>query len=115
MSKTRFYVAVELAAVALVAALVWWVKSVVWGFKAPVGDGLVYLALAGGEEVAPPWSFHILTPRLAGLLFPRNPAAGFVRVAGISFVGTAVAVDVLLRKAGLNVSLKERALGVALF
>ncbi|MDT5271666.1 MAG: hypothetical protein QOH49_3852 [Acidobacteriota bacterium] len=115
MSKTRFYVAVELAAVALVAAGVWWLKSIVWGFKAPVGDGLVYLAMAGGGEVAPPWSFHILTPRLAGLLCPRNPAAGFVRVAGVSFVGTAVIVDILLRKVGLNVSLGERALGVALF
>jgi hypothetical protein len=115
MSKTRFYVAVELAAVALVAAAVWWAKSIVWGFKAPVGDGLVYLAMAGGGEVAPPWSFHILTPRLAGLLFPRNPAAGFEWVAGLSFVGTALAIDVLLRKSELNDGVGERALGVALF
>lgn len=115
MSKTRLDVAAELAAVALVAAAVWWVKSAVWGFKAPVGDGLVYLAMAGGAEVAPPWSFHLLTPRLAGLLFPRNPAAGFAWVAGLSFVGTAAVVDVLLRKVELKADLKERALGVALF
>jgi hypothetical protein len=115
MSKTKLDAAAELAAVALVAAVVWWVKSLVWGFKAPVGDGFVYLAMAGGEEGAPPWSFRILTPRLAGLFFPRNPAAGFVWIAGLSFVGTAAAVDVLLRKAELNFALRERALGVALF
>jgi hypothetical protein len=115
MSKAKLYVALELAAVALVAAAVWWVKSIVWGFKAPVGDGFVYLAMAGGEEGAPPWSFRILTPRLAGLFFPRNPAAGFVWIAGLSFVGTAAAVDVLLRKAELNFAPRERALGVALF
>jgi hypothetical protein len=114
-SKTKLDVAVELAAVALVAAAVWWVKSIVWGFKAPVGDGLVYLAMAGGEDGAPPWSFHLLTPRLAGLLCPLNPAAGFVWIAGLSFVGTAAAVDVLLRKAELKFALRERALGVALF
>jgi hypothetical protein len=115
MSKTKLYAAAELAAVALVAAGVWWVKSLVWGFKAPVGDGLVYLAMAGGEEGAPPWSFHILTPRLAGLFSPQNPAAGFAWVAGLSFVGAAVAVNVLLRKEDLNFALGERALGVALF
>lgn len=100
---------------ALVAAAVWWLKTMVWGFKPPAGDGLVYLALAGGKEVAPPWSFHILTPRLAGLFFPGNPAEGFAWIAALSFVGTAAAVDVLLRRVGLNVTLRERALGVALF
>ncbi|HWW75973.1 MAG TPA: hypothetical protein VNZ44_11275, partial [Pyrinomonadaceae bacterium] len=115
MPKRKLYAAAEVAAVALAAAAVWCLKSAVWGFKPPIGDGLVYVAMAGGEEVGPPWSFHILTPWLAGLVSPRNPVAGFVRVAGLSFVGAAAAVDVLLRRAGLNLSTRERALGVALF
>ena len=115
MPKRKLYAAAEVLAVALAAAAVWCLKSAVWGLKAPVGDGLVYIAMAAGEEVAPPWSFHILTPWLAGLISPRNPVAGFVWVAGLSFVGAAAAVDVLLRRAGLNLTLGERVLGVALF
>jgi len=105
----------ELILVAAVAALIWWIKWLVWGIAPLSGDGAMYISMAMGERGVPPWSFHVLTPRIVGLLFPHDPIHGFFAVAGCSFVGTAVTINLLLRRAGFGVGVAERALGVGLF
>jgi len=71
--------------------------------------------MASGGAGTPPWSFHVLGPRLAGFLSPANPIVGFFWIAAFSFVGTAVTMDLLLNKVGLGMTKAERALGVGLF
>lgn len=105
----------ELLAVGFAAAFVWSVKWILWGLQPLSGDGQMYVSMARGEAGLPPWSFHILSPRLAGFLFPRNPIAGFFWIAAVSFVGASVAIDLMLHRVQLDLSKAERALGVALF
>jgi hypothetical protein len=73
----------------------------------------MYLDLARGLEPGPPWSFHVLTPWIAGTLFPDQPSSGFRLVAALSFVGSAAAIERVL--ALLEARGRERAFGVALF
>lgn len=79
--KARGNTLFESSLVMLVAALLWVVQWAVSGMPLPSGDGQVYLAMAQGAEGTPPFSFHILTPRLAGYLFPDDPAVGFFAIA----------------------------------
>lgn len=103
-----------LAATGVVAALLWLLKWYAFGFLKPIGDGLYYMAMAAGAEGRPPWSFHILAPRLAGLISPQNPAHGFAWIAAVSFVLTAMTMFLILRKV-YEFELVEQILGVALF
>jgi len=105
----------ELLTIACAAALVWLIKWIVWGLAPLSGDGDMYVSMAGGGAGIPPWSFHVLSPRLAGILFPSNPIVGFFWIAAFSFVATAVTMDLLLSKVGLGITRGERALGVGLF
>lgn len=105
----------ELLTIAGAAALIWLIKWLVWGLAPLSGDGDMYVSMASGGAGHPPYSFHILSPRLAGFLFPANPILGFFWIAAVSFVGTAVTMDLLLRKVGLGITKAERALGVGLF
>ena len=113
-AKTR-HVAIELAAIAFGSSLIWLGKWVVFGSQPLSGDGRTYLDMAKGNHGVAPWSFHVLTPRLAGALFPDNPSVGFFWIAAVSFVGTAILIDLLLRGVRLDLTLRERVLGVTLF
>ena len=106
---------IELFAAAAIAALIWALKWFFWGAQPIDGDGPAYLRMARGEMVFPPQNFHILTPRLAGWLFPDDPMQGFIAIAVVSFVGATVAVDLILRKIEFKLSFAERALGTGLF
>ena len=105
----------ELAGVVCAAGLIWWLKWLVFGFQPLTGDGQMYIDMARGLPGEPPWSFHILTPRLAGLLFPGDPVKGFFWIAAGSFAGTAAAIDLLLRRVGFQTTRADRLLGVGLF
>jgi hypothetical protein len=98
---------------AVAAALVWSVRWVLIGAPPTAGDTHMYLDMARGVEVEPPWSLHVLTPWIAGTLFPTHAIAGFVLVSGASFVGTSAAVERVL--AALGSVPRERAFGVATF
>lgn len=99
----------------LLAALVWSLRWGIFGLQPPVGDGPMYLAMAGGAEGSPPWLFHILTPRLAGFVSPRDPAAGFFVIAAFSFLLAAAAIVVMLGARPFGTDARERLLGAALF
>jgi len=98
---------------AAAATVSWFLRWWLFGSATPTGDAGMYLDLARGIEPAPPWSFHVLTPWIAGTLFPDQPARGFLLVGAVSFVGAAAAIERVL--ALMDASGRERALGVALF
>jgi hypothetical protein len=112
-NKTRS-LSFGLAVTAVAAALVWLLKWRLFGWERPIGDGPYYLAMAAGAEGSPPWSFHLLAPRLAGLISPDNPAYGFAWIAAASFILTSVTMVLILRKV-YEFDLVEQVLGVALF
>jgi hypothetical protein len=113
VTKTR-KLSPGLAATGVVAAPLWLLKWYALGLPQPIGDGPYYLDMASGAEGRPPWSFHILAPRLAGLISPQNPAHGFALIAAVSFVLTAMTMFLILRKV-YEFDLVEQVLGVALF
>jgi hypothetical protein len=100
--------------VAVIAGLIWFFKWWFLGLAEPIGDGPYYLAMAAGAEGNPPWSFHILTPRLAGFISPNNPLNGFAWIAATCFVLTAVTMVLILRKV-YKFQVVDQVLGVALF
>lgn len=75
----------------------------------------MYFAMAGGGDAPAPWSFHILTPRLAGSISPGRPANGFFAIAGFSFLLASAAVVVMLRAKSFGMEARERLLGAMLF
>jgi hypothetical protein len=95
------------------AAVVWFLRVWLFGRPPAAGDIQSYLDIARGVEPLPPWSLHLLTPWIAGTLFPATPLRGFWLVALTSFIASAAALERLL--AHLRSPAKERALGVALF
>src|SRR5271165_2250847 len=97
------------------SALVWALRWVLLGLQPVWGDGHVYVAMAAGAEGSPPWSFHILTPRLAVLLSGRDPVAGFFGIAGLSFILASAATVAMLGVGSLRMAPRERLLGAALF
>lgn len=99
----------------MAAAIVFLAKWLIFGPQAIAGDGAAYLAMANGGTAEPPQSFHILTPWLAGHLSPAEPLNGFAIIAAVSFVGTAVCIGLIVRRAIPDASAAERALGATLF
>jgi hypothetical protein len=99
-----------------VALAAWWgVAALVIGPQPLAGDDPKYLAIATGARVDAPWSFHILTPRLAALLSTQAPGRGFIVINALSFVGCGLALAILLATVGSSFSVEERWVGVALF
>ncbi len=105
----------ESGAVGVLAGLVFLAKWAIWGQQEIAGDGAAYLLMAKGGVVDPPQSFHILTPWLAAIISPSNPSNGFALIAGLSFLGTAICIGLLVRRVVPDVSSSERFLAVALF
>lgn len=105
----------EVSRVVLIAAIVWSLRWATLGLHPPAGDGGMYFAMANGAEVPAPWSFHILTPRLAGSIAPGRPAIGFFAIAGFSFLLTSTAVVVMLAAKSFGMDARERLLGAMLF
>lgn len=100
--------------VILIALTVWLLKLSIFGLQSPVGDGPLYFAMAEGAEGDPPFSFHILTPRLARII-PVSTGAGFFVIASISFVLASVAIASMLGAKSFGLSAGERIFGATLF
>jgi hypothetical protein len=106
----------DIALACLIAGFVWVAEWAAIGIASPYrGDGATYLAMASGAEGDAPWSFHILTPRTAGAIAPRNPAHGFFAIAGFSFLVATGSVVLMLSAKPLAMDRRERFLGALLF
>ncbi|MBV9241597.1 MAG: hypothetical protein JO314_06275 [Acidobacteria bacterium] len=97
------------------AVIFFCLQLVFLGRPSITGDGSMYLAAAGGAEIPPPWSFHVLTPWLAGHLFSRDVELGFIVIGCLSFAGAAVCCVWLVGAVLPRSTRSERILGAMLF